>query len=62
MRGVWVLEGGAVMDTLELLQCCQINFNNLVTMNPPIKDHPMYVIARTQLDEAVKQLETKDGE
>ena len=52
-------EGGRVMDTLELLQCSQINFDNLVKMNPQIKGHPMYMIARTQLDEAIKQFEAE---
>ena len=47
------------MDTLELLQCSQINFDNLVKMNPQIKGHPMYMIARTQLDEAIKQFEAE---
>ena len=45
------------METLELLHCAQINFDNLIKMNPQVASHPMYIIARTQLDEAVRQLE-----
>ena len=47
------------MEILELLRCSQINFDNLVKMNPLIKDHPMYQIARLQLDEVVEQLEAE---
>ncbi len=40
----------------ELLFSSQINFNNLEQMNPFIKDNPMYWIAKTQLDEALKTI------
>lgn len=44
-------------DPLELLRCSQVNFDNLVTVNPAVANHPMYKIARMQLDEAVTALE-----
>lgn len=43
-------------DPIHLLQCAQVNFDNLVAVNPGIARHPMYVIARNQLDEAVTDL------
>mgnify|MGYP001602327956 CR=1 FL=1 len=37
----------------ELLECAKINFENLVQFNPDIARHPMYVIAKHQLDEGL---------
>ncbi len=46
-----------VSRALEAARCAQINFDNLVAFNRHLDIHPMYVIARTQLDDAVKLLE-----
>lgn len=43
-------------EILELLMSAQINFENLVAQNPAIATHPMYAIAKMQLDEAIEKL------
>jgi hypothetical protein len=45
-------------DTLELAMSAQINFQNAVTMMPALYSNPIFQIAKGQLDEAVKNLET----
>lgn len=47
------------MDILEVLQCSQINFDNLVRAYPLLAKDPFYRIARYQLDEGVRALEGK---
>ena len=49
-------------EILEELRSSQINFDNLVKLNPIIKDHPMYIIARMQLDAAVENIESQKSE
>lgn len=46
-----------IAEALEQAQCAQINFDNLTSMNPAIQAHPMYKIARVQLDNAVQILD-----
>ncbi len=48
------------MDALETLKCAQINFDNLVKLHPAIKDIPFYQIAKMQLDDGIKKLETDE--
>lgn len=43
-----------IAEIIEQIRCSQINFDNLVEMNPVIANHPMYKIARMQLDYALK--------
>lgn len=43
-------------EALELLRCSQINFDNLITQNPGINRHPIYRVARKQLDDGVQAL------
>ena len=37
----------------ELAECAKINFENLEAAVPFLKTHPYYVIAKSQLDEAL---------
>lgn len=37
----------------ELAECAKINFENLEKAVPFLKQHPYYVIAKAQLDEAL---------
>lgn len=37
----------------ELLECAKINFENLERALPPLLEHPYYLIAKGQLDEAL---------
>ncbi len=37
----------------EGVECAKINFENLETAFPIVKKHPMYIIAKAQLDEAL---------
>jgi hypothetical protein len=43
-------------EAFDQLVSSQQNFNNLIEQNPTIAKHPIYVIARTQLDRAVRLL------
>lgn len=45
-------------EALELLRSAQVNFDNFIAVFPVVKDHPYYKIARMQLDEGVKELES----
>ena len=44
-------------QAIELIRCSQISFQNLQKMNPILKDHPIFQIAMTQLDEGLKILD-----
>ncbi len=41
---------------IEILMCAQVNFDNLIELNPAIGKHPMYIMARRQLDDGVEEL------
>ncbi len=41
----------------EVLQNAQINFENLERTSLTVRSNPMYIIAKAQLDNALKQLE-----
>ena len=45
------------MNSLELIGCAKINFNNFTKMNPQVKSHPIFVIAMEQLTGGFEQLE-----
>ena len=44
----------------ELVQSAKINFENLEKAFPIIKTHPMYTIAKKQLDMAVEEVAEED--
>lgn len=41
------------MKNEELALCAQINFENFEKAFPVVKEHPYYIIAKAQLDEAL---------
>lgn len=43
-------------ELLELLMSAKINFETLVKQNPQVEQHPLYAIAKMQLDEAIEKL------
>ena len=47
-------------DALELARCAQINFQNFEKMSPFGAAHPIYKLAREQLDAAITRLENED--
>lgn len=51
-------EDGFTLDTCELAQCAQINFNNLEQLNPTLKTHPMWHLAMQQFNAVVHRLES----
>lgn len=46
-----------IEKALELAQCAQINLNNMVTMMPALRAHPLLPIVEEQLKECVDELE-----
>lgn len=50
-------EDGFAADTTELLQCAQINFENAEKMVPGLAGHPIFRMAKMQLDAVVKRLD-----
>lgn len=42
---------------LELVTSAQINFENLEKMFPQVKNEPLYVLAKMQLDDGVEALQ-----
>lgn len=44
-------------SALECVQNAQINFENLERFFPQLKTHPVYMIAKEQLDNGVNKLE-----
>lgn len=51
----------AELSDYELAECAKINFENFAKMNPylPIKEHPIWILAMTQLDELIKKLKSE---
>lgn len=43
-------------STPELAECAKINFENVERMNPALKAHPIYMMAKKQLDAVVARL------
>lgn len=51
------------MDILEVLMSAQFNFETVAKQNPGLNQHPIYVTAKSQLDNAVAELtKQQDGE
>jgi hypothetical protein len=48
-------------EILEQLLCSQANFENLTMLNPNVGMHPIYKIAKMQLDDLVKELSSEEG-
>jgi hypothetical protein len=44
----------------ELFLCAQINFDNVAKMNPGLDQHPIWALAKAQLDAAVKKLQAEE--
>ena len=40
----------------EVILNSQANFENVERMNPTLKNHPLYMIAKRQLDNAIKAI------
>ncbi len=40
----------------EVILNSQANFENVERMNPMLKNHPIYMIAKSQLDNAIKAI------
>ncbi len=40
----------------EVILNSQANFENIERMNPMLKNHPIYMIAKSQLDNAIKAI------
>ena len=53
-------------DIFEQLKCAEINFENAEKMMPLLKEHPIFQLAKLQLNDGIKLLEKKikagDGE
>ena len=50
-------------DALELCMCAQINFENVEKMISGLRSHPIYQLAKSQLDGVVRRLEEEpDGD
>ncbi len=47
----------AELSILELVVGAKINFENVVSMNPGLGRHPIFIIAMDQLKEAIDELE-----
>lgn len=45
-----------IESTTETAHCALINFDNVVTMNPALGNHPIFRMARGQLVDALKLL------
>lgn len=45
-------------EPIKILQCAQTNFENVERMIPQIAKHPIWEIAKTQLDAALDNLLT----
>lgn len=43
-------------DTPELAMCVQVNLENVERLNPALKAHPIYALAKRQLDAVVARL------
>lgn len=54
--------GDFTEDTDELLECAKINFENVEKMNPGLNKHPIYALAKAQLDECVRRAEHSEAE
>ena len=48
------------LSILEEAMSAQINFENVVKMNPHVGKHPLFIIAMDQLKEVVKMLEAQE--
>jgi hypothetical protein len=44
------------VSTPELAECARINFENVERMAPQLKAHPIYALAKQQLDALCKRL------
>jgi hypothetical protein len=47
------------ISALEILECAKINFENVEKMNPTLLLHPIYLLAKEQLNNGIKKLEEK---
>lgn len=45
-------------ELAELISSAKINFENVENLNPMLSKHPIYMIAKTQLDEAETSIES----
>jgi len=50
----------AIIEAVEILRCAEINFNNLVKMNPALAHHPFYKIAMEQLKAGIEKIDMED--
>lgn len=48
------------VSTTELAECAKINFENVEKMNPSIRNHPLYALAKRQLDASVARMIADD--
>lgn len=51
---------GFDVDTTELAECAQLNFRNVVKINPGIGADPIFMMAMMQLDAVVARLVKAD--
>ena len=51
---------GFTGDNAELAMCVQMNLATLAQMAPAVARHPIFLIAKDQLDALVKRLEEAD--
>lgn len=49
------------VSALECLQNAQINFENLARMAPVVGNHPIYKLAKEQLDNGIEKLEGEEN-
>ena len=56
------MSDGFTENTTELLECAKINFENVERMNPGLGKHPVYILAKAQLDACVERLERIEAE
>ncbi len=48
------------MNALEILECARINFENVIKMNPGLKEHPIYQLAIEQLEIGINKVAQED--
>lgn len=48
-------------EQFEWLLNAQINFQNVEKMNPGLKAHPIYRMAKEQLDNAIRVIDQSEG-
>jgi hypothetical protein len=48
------------LSGIEIVECAKINFENILSMNPHLGEHPFFKLAMSQLENGIAKLREED--